>query len=144
MKKLTVKSIALFFLGFSLLGLVDASYLTYEHYANKFVPCNIGGCEQVLSSEYSEIYGIPTALLGVGYYLTIITIILVYRKTKNVSILKYLSYFTAIGFIVSVFLVYLQFAIIKSICPYCMFSAFTSTTLFIIGIYYLYSLSEVK
>ena len=49
----------------ALCGLADAIYLTIHHYTGTKVPCSIiEGCEQVLSSQYAEIYGVPLAIFG--------------------------------------------------------------------------------
>jgi uncharacterized membrane protein len=55
----------------ALAGLADSIYLTVHHYTAEPVPCSvITGCEQVLTSSYAEMYGIPTAAFGVAAYLT--------------------------------------------------------------------------
>ena len=54
---------------FAIIGLGDSIYLTVHHYTNEQVPCSIiTGCEQVLTSEYAEIGGIPTAAFGAFAY----------------------------------------------------------------------------
>ena len=46
-------------------GLADALYLTIEHLAGRSVPCSVtGGCEEVLTSSYAVIAGIPLAAVG--------------------------------------------------------------------------------
>ncbi len=46
----------------ALCGVADAIYLTVHHYTGEKVPCSIvAGCEQVLTSSYAEIAGIPLA-----------------------------------------------------------------------------------
>ncbi len=43
-------------------GLADSIYLTIKHFTGEKVPCSIvEGCEQVLTSSYAEIFGIPLA-----------------------------------------------------------------------------------
>src|SRR6185312_7733351 len=51
------------------LGLAIAGYLTYVHYAGVSPVCEIAhGCEKVQSSRWSEVAGVPVALLGlIGY-----------------------------------------------------------------------------
>ncbi len=51
-------------------GLVDSVYLTVKHFTAGVVPCSIiDGCEQVLTSSYAEMFGIPTAAFGIAAYL---------------------------------------------------------------------------
>lgn len=120
----------------SFLGFLDASWLTVAHYAGLDLNCTIlKGCEEVTTSEYSLILGLPVALLGVFYYLTVLLLSLIYFDTKNRFILKIIPPLTVAGLLASAWFVYLQFFIIKAICEYCMLSAATSTTLFIFGIF---------
>ena len=128
-----------------LLGLMDATFLTMKHFQGITPGCSaVFGCGDVLTSQYSQILGIPTSLLGALYYLTIIVISLVYINKGDNKLLKYVSYLTIIGFIFSIFLVYIQLFVIGSICIYCMFSALTSTVLFILGMYNLKKLKSIK
>jgi uncharacterized membrane protein len=54
--------------GLALLGLPGigvAAYLTYSHWADRPTVCGgVGQCELVQTSEYSDIAGVPVALLG--------------------------------------------------------------------------------
>lgn len=56
----------------SVAGLAVAAYLTYEHFtAGTTLACpNTGvvNCAKVTSSKYSELAGIPVALLGLGFF----------------------------------------------------------------------------
>lgn len=120
-------------LGF--VGFLDTSYLTVNHFTGTAVNCTITeGCDEVLASEYSEIFGVPMALLGLLYYLFILLAGFFYLDTKNIKVLKILTFITSFGFLFSLWLVYLQFFIIKAICQYCMLSAINSTILMILGL----------
>src|SRR6187455_54029 len=54
----------------ALFGLADAVYLTVHHYTAEPVPCSLTeGCEQVLTSPWAEIGGIPLAAFGgIAYF----------------------------------------------------------------------------
>lgn len=120
-------------LGF--IGFLDASYMTVSHYTGTAVNCSITeGCDEVLSSKYSVILGVPMALFGMLYYLFILVTAFFYLETGKKGALKILTFTTAFGFLFSCWLVYLQFFVIKSICQYCMLSAINSTILFIFGL----------
>lgn len=139
MSLLKTKKIKIILLGFiiiSSLGLADSLYLTKKHYTQEYT-CSlleINNCESVLSSSYSTIFNIPTALLGVIYYLFILLNALVYLKNKNTISKKILSYLPTFSFIFSAYLVYLQLFVLRSVCQYCMLSALTSTIIFILSI----------
>jgi uncharacterized membrane protein len=56
----------------SIAGLAVASYLTYEHFtAGTTLACpNTGvvNCAKVTSSQYSKVFGIPVAVLGLAFF----------------------------------------------------------------------------
>src|SRR4030066_131585 len=57
----------------ALVGLADSAYLAYVKLTNQLASCsNLGDCETVNSSRYSEIGGVPIALLGAAAYLIIL------------------------------------------------------------------------
>lgn len=129
-------------LSISILGFLDAAYLTLEHFLNRVPPCSIvAGCEQVTTSVYSIVAGVPVALLGAVYYLFVLMLVIVYLDTKNEIILRVVARLTIIGFVASLAFVYIQLFVIGAICLYCMFSALTSTTLFVLG---MQALSRMK
>jgi uncharacterized membrane protein len=139
------KGWVILFGAFALLGFLDATYLTIKHYLGTPLPCSIlHGCEIVTTSIYSVIAassngsgGIPIALLGALYYLTILTMVIIYFDTKKIAVLKAACRLSIIGFLVSLVLVYLQLFVLHAICLYCMFSATTSTLIFITAMYLL-------
>ncbi|OGI83665.1 hypothetical protein A2997_02420 [Candidatus Nomurabacteria bacterium RIFCSPLOWO2_01_FULL_36_10b] len=130
-----LKITAIILLIISAIGFADATYLTVEHYSGGIPPCTTDGCEVVLTSEYSEVAGIPVSLLGSFYYLAFIILSVAYLTSGNKKIIKYASYGTIVGFVMSLFLVFLMLFVIKSICQYCIVSAGTSTILFVTGMY---------
>lgn len=140
------------FLPVSFLGFIDASYLTVKHFVGTPVPCSVlKGCEEVMTSQYSTIAGVPVAMLGAIYYLVIFVLIFLFlsgkvfgsdkvdgiHKNGNKNILNFSARLTVIGLIASLWFIYLQLFVINAICLYCMFSAFTSITLFALGIFVL-------
>lgn len=130
----TTKIGAAVFLLLGVIGFLDATYLYLEHLRGTIPACNvIKGCDQVLVSSYSTIGPVPLALLGSIYYLIIIVGALIFFDTKKVHFLHLLSAFTLVGIFASLYFLYLQFFIIKALCIYCLFSAATSTLLFVNG-----------
>lgn len=118
----------------SIIGFLDATYLTAKHYLDAPIPCSVfQGCEKVTTSEYATVFGIPVALGGSLYYLVIFLLSVAYLDLKNSKFLALVPWISIVGFLSSVWFVYLQLFVIKAICPYCMLSALTSTILFILG-----------
>lgn len=121
----------------SLIGLIDSGYLSWIKLSNRVETCipGLGDCAAVNSSAYSEIIGIPVAYLGFAAYLAIFLVL-----TVNLDVLKkpfvreYLLFgITLAGFLFSAYLTYVQFGILGTYCPYCLLSAITTTTLFILS-----------
>lgn len=124
--------LAIFFLAIALVGFIDAGYLTVEHYQGKIPPCSTAsGCEQVLTSPYAVMFGIPVSLAGLVYYLLVLVGIFGYLESRNTKFLKFSMLLSIIGFLASLGFVYLQVFIIRSYCLYCLGSAITSTILFV-------------
>ena len=123
----------------SAIGFADATYLTTQHFLGAPVACSIlKGCEQVTTSPYSVIFGIPIALLGSLYYLTILILSVIYLDSRKINIFNIIAKITPFGFLASAYLVYLQIFVIKAICLYCMGSAVTSTLLFVLSLIFWY------
>jgi uncharacterized membrane protein len=97
------------------------------------VPCSIlNGCETVLNSAYSTIGGVPLALLGVIFYLVVAVGLVYFLTSGRAAIFSGLLIWTGLGFLTSLYLVWLQVAEIKSLCLYCLISAATATVLFLL------------
>jgi len=93
----------------------------------------IAGCETVLTSKYSAIYGIPVALGGAVYYFAAFILIFLYKEMEQKILLRLFFLFSALAFFASLGFVYIQLFILKAICIYCMASAATSTLLFLLS-----------
>jgi len=110
----------------ALIGLLDSVYLSYVKLAHSQVYCGTSGdCEAVANSPYAEIAGIPIAFLGVGAYATIL--LLHYLENRggfwraNASMIVF--GISLSGTLYSAYLTYLEIAVIRAICPYCVVSA---------------------
>jgi uncharacterized membrane protein len=119
----------------SLIGFIDATYLTVEHFLNRVPPCTVSGCEIVLTSPYSSILGIPVALLGSLYYLTLIVLFIVHFDIKKEIYLQLAFNLTVFGFLFSVYFFILQAFVIHAFCQYCLLSGAISTILFVISFF---------
>ena len=121
--------IALLILGF--LGFLDATYLTILHFRNVLPPCSVAhGCETVLTSKYATAGGIPIALLGAAYYLTILVLTGLFWQLRNKYIPSLLLLLTTAGLLVGIYLVYLQAFVIHAYCQYCLSSELIDFLLF--------------
>lgn len=130
--KATISKIPVLAAVVALIGIVDAVYLTIHHYTAEPVPCSIiSGCEQVLTSSYAEMFGIPTAAFGALAYLTAFIL-------ASISIFGNRFAWTLYGVAAttmaafSIWLIYVQGFVIEAFCQFCLISAATSLTLFVI------------
>jgi len=121
----------------TLAGLADTSYLAAKHFAGTEVNCAIlQGCDKVLASPYAVVGGdIPLALLGAAYYFLLFILVLVYLQNKNKSAALLFFGLSAFGFLFSIWLIYLQFFVIRAICLYCLSSVGFTALLFALGFY---------
>ncbi len=118
----------------ALLGLADSVYLTIHHFTGEAVPCNlVTGCETVLSSQYAEMFGVPTAAFGAAaYFLAFSLAVLAFYGNRTMWMI-----FGALVVVMTIFtayLLYLQGIVIEAFCQFCLISAATTLTLFIIFI----------
>src|SRR4051812_18201473 len=116
----------------ALLGLADAIYLTVHHYTAVPVPCSITeGCEQVLTSPYAEIGGFPLAGFGaIAYFVAFSLALLAVFGDRRMWTLFGVQ--VTLMAIFTGWLFYLQAVVIEAFCQFCLLSAATTLTLFII------------
>ncbi len=98
----------------------------------------VGDCHTVQSSEYSEIAGVPIALLGLGMYIAIAALVIGRRGgPQAVRALPLLPIWTfalaAAGMLYSVYLTYLELFVIDAICIWCVGSAVVVTAIAVVG-----------
>lgn len=122
----------------SLFGLIDSVYLTWIKITHNEASCikGLGDCFSVNTSRFSEWNGIPVALLGVLGYGSILAILLLGIRSSFLSTngLLLIFGFSLIGVAFSAYLTYIEVAVLKTICPYCVASAIAMLTLFTISI----------
>ena len=121
----------------AIIGLLVSIYMTIYKYSNNEAMCiGSSGCSEVNASRYSEINGIPVALLGVIGYTIILALLFLERRPgffqQNGSIL--LFGVSLIGFLFTLYLIYLEIALIKAYCPFCLTSQAVMTVIFIISV----------
>ena len=116
------------------LGFADAMYLTANHYFGVPLLCGpLHGCDIVTNSVYSEILGVPVALLGVFYYVAVFAVSILALEYNSRLYAKIACVMTILGFGGSIYFVTLMAFVLHAWCLYCLGSATTSTILFILG-----------
>jgi uncharacterized membrane protein len=110
------------------IGLGWATYLTYVHYSGEAPFCSLKGnpCEQVQTSVYSELAGVPVALIGAIGYLVILGSLLASDGETGRFVTAALSLG---GFGFSLYLTYREVFTLNKICEDCVASAVIMTIL---------------
>ena len=125
------------------IGIVIAGYLSYLKLAEAPAVCVEAGpfdCNVVLNSQYSELAGVPIAYLGfVVYAILFLTLSL----EKRVALLREWGRLLAFGiglfaWLFSMWLVYVQAALLQSLCPWCLAHETNFTLLFALICYRVY------
>jgi uncharacterized membrane protein len=115
-----------------LLGVGDSLFLTFNHFLNGGTPCSItNGCELVTTSSYSVIAGIPLALIGFFYYLTVLVLSVIYYDMEAKWAYQGVLYLTFAASLISIALILLQAFVLNAWCVYCLLSAFITFSLFL-------------
>jgi uncharacterized membrane protein len=108
----------------SICGLGVATYLTITHYdTHVALVCADNGainCEKVTTSPQSVVFGIPVAVLGLAFFLPMITMCLPapWRSAdRRIHLARLILSITGVGMII--YLIIAELFIIKAICLWC-------------------------
>lgn len=135
MQSRTLSIILWSIIALALIGFTDSAFLLSKRLSGAPIPCFItSGCDAVSKSPHSVLFGVPLALWGVIFYLGIGLLALLYWDTKKGVFAKLLTVATTLGFLSSLYFIYVQKFLIGAFCIYCILSAIVSTVLFALGI----------
>lgn len=111
----------------SLLGLLDAAYLALERVTGGSIACPIGGgCEAVQSSAYALLFGVPVAFVGLAGYALLLVVALLslqINKLAGIALDTLLLALANMALLAGIYFMYLQTAVIGSICFWCAMAA---------------------
>lgn len=129
----------------ALLGLLLSAYLTiYKLGYLGIIPCVDGGCEVVQSSAYAYfpprsmvLWGPPVAMWGVGAYATLLVLALLgvqprWAGERWVALAIFVV--ATVGVAFSTYLTYLEAAVIRAWCQWCVVSAILITLVFLLSL----------
>ena len=121
----------------AVIGLLVSIYMTiYKITSNNAMCLGSGDCSTVNASRYAEVYGIPVATIGIaGYFAILMTHWYEQRDKffeKNGPMLIFGLALT--GFLFTLYLIYVEFALLHALCPFCLTSQVSMTVIFIISI----------
>lgn len=112
-------------------GILLASYLTWVHFNSGSLVCGLGDCHTVQSSEYATIGPLPVAVLGLGMYAVVCLANLLGLAQPARAIGSAVTAFGVLlaGTVYAVYLTWLEVAVIRAICQWCVASALLSVAL---------------
>ncbi len=126
---MNVRGLALALLSFT--GMIDSLYLSLKRDPGS-IPCHITkGCNDVLTSAYSELAGIPISWFGFVFYITVFTCA-VFALFGSNQLLKWLLWPALAAFVISMGLVGVQAFVLQAFCEYCLASAALMTAIFVL------------
>jgi uncharacterized membrane protein len=123
----------------SIIGICDATYLTITHYTTAIpLACPDTGfinCAKVTTSQYSMIHGIPVAVLGLFFFVTMAALQLpvAWRSTNKYIRLGRLGY-SIIGLLTAFWLIFVEFHKLDSICLFCTAAHILSFSIFVLTV----------
>lgn len=118
-------------------GLLVSIYMTiFKLTSNESMCIGSKDCSVVNASRYSEVNGIPVAVIGTGGYASLLAVLWLEKrpgffKDNGTMILFGLS---LVGFLFTAYLVYVEIALIKAYCPFCITSQVSMTIIFILSV----------
>jgi uncharacterized membrane protein len=122
----------------ALIGFFIASYLwLYKIGAIGVLKCGSGACEAVQTSRWAVFLGVPVALYGVVGYAVLFLVALVgaqpafaMRRAPTMLIAALASG----GLIFTLYLTYLELAVIRALCRWCVGSAVVITAIWVVSL----------
>lgn len=119
------------------LGLLDAAYLTFEHYTESTtLACSESAtinCLKVTTSSYADVFGIPFAVLGVVYFAGMGLLCLPAAWRRPGRPLRALRVAGAVvGVLTALYLVWVELFRLDAICLYCTGVHVLSFVLFVV------------
>jgi uncharacterized membrane protein len=115
----------------ALIGLGAAVYVAQGNYTGQPLWCPvIDGCNAVVNSPYSRVFGVPMSYFGFIYYLYMFGLAarLAFEPFSNSLRFRAILY-AAMGAASSMYFMYLQLAFIREVCSYCLIATVTSLLL---------------
>lgn len=114
------------------LGMVDTFYLSIKR-GGPPVACHVTkGCNDVLTSAYSTLGGIPISWFGLAFYLAVFSCA-VFELAGTAGLARLVYWPAMLGFLVSLSLTSIQAFVIHAYCEYCLMSAIFVTSIFLLS-----------
>jgi len=132
-------------IALTLIGISVALYVARGNYTGQPLWCPIiDGCNVVVNSPYSRVFGVPMSYFGFIYYLYMFALAarLAYDPFSNSLRFRAVLY-AALGAASSMYFMYLQLGFIRQVCIYCLISAVTSFLLLFAALWHFQATRKV-
>lgn len=120
---------------FALCGLSLAVFIHYKKRLHVPLVCPIGhSCDPVVHSRYSRFMDVPVELLGVLYYALIVaaySLSLMYPALYEGTTALFLLGLSALAFLFSLYLTFVQAFMLREWCTWCLISAALCAGIFV-------------
>jgi len=101
-------------------GFVISLYLTFVHYRGYVSPCYVvHGCEEVQTSRYSAILGVPLALLGTIFFTLMFYLAIGLLTRPGLTLMRAYKVLAFLGALAVIPLFLIQAVLLKAFCTYC-------------------------
>lgn len=118
-------------------GFLVSLYMTiYKITSNESMCIGSKDCAVVNASRYSEVNNVPVALIGMAGYGALLAILWLEKRPGFFQQNGSMIFFgiSLIGFFFTLYLVYVEIALIKAFCPFCIASQVSMTLIFILSV----------
>ena len=131
------KRLSQLLMAFIVVGFLVSVYMTiFKLTSNEKMCVGSKDCSVVNASRYSEVNGVPVAVIGMGGYASLLAVLLLERRPGFFKDNGTLIFFgiSLVGFLFTVYLVFVEIALIKAYCPFCITSQVSMTIIFILSV----------
>ena len=128
-------------LGLALIGIADAIIVAHSNYTGQPLWCPvIDGCNAVVNSPYSRVFGVPMSYFGFIYYLYMFALAarLAFDPLSRGLLFRAVLY-AAMGAASSMYFMYLQLSFIRELCSYCLISVALTFLLLVAAVWHFYA-----
>lgn len=121
-------------IALAVIGIANTSYLSYHSIKKTPVKCVFfpnEWCRKVQQSKFSRTFGFPNSFAGLGMYVALLVLTLLY-SAGTLNVFWPILAIVWAGFIFSMYFTFIQAFVLKAFCTWCVLSAAEFTLLFLI------------
>lgn len=122
--------------GLDLLGLVIAGYLSVTELQGGLPYCGpLHGCEEVATSQYARIGGVPVAVGGVVLSIVLFSLAIAWWRSGSVVLLAAHYALSLAGVMFEGYFTYLELFVIRAVCIWCATYGISLLTRFMVALW---------